>query len=447
MIVSRHGKRAVLASFAALLAALVSCPVRAASPPTTIYPTGSFPLDVSHVQAALDGGGTVLLKATNAGGLPTAFNFGPSTRHGGRVRIHNDVAITGERVGGSMTTIAGGYLPIVELVPAKTHITGLVFEAPAGAAIVILASTGTEIDGNVINGVVPVLLSLGFTDGDGIDLFGNDDPANAITGKVRITGNVIRNLTADFANGMQLDEVAADVEITGNTVQFPESNGSIQTVGITAFRSHGTVTISRNTISMGPGSTDAFPAPIFAGGEHEARYRISDNDIQSDHPNGDGIILNGGDFSEPTNGANVTANRVRINSTFPGLGGAGVSLYGAVNGSIVSGNKIEGASAFALQITQGFLGGESAAGNRLLGNDISGHVDLTADVYLDVNTSDTLVAGSCVTAIDLGVANRVNCGQNGHASAGRRAGSGRRGLGPYVRRELIEQAKASGEGH
>ena len=50
---------------------------QAVSPPTTtVYPTGSFPLDVQNVQAAINAGGTVLLKATNAADQPIAFNFG-----------------------------------------------------------------------------------------------------------------------------------------------------------------------------------------------------------------------------------------------------------------------------------------------------------------------------------------------------------------------------------
>src|SRR5262249_38110664 len=161
-----------------------------------------------------------------------------------------------------------GVNAIVGAVPARTRIAGIDFEAPAWAAIVLIASTGTEITGNVVNGVVPVMLAFGFTDGDGIDLFGNDDP-HGITGQASITGNLIENLTADFANGVQLDEVVADVDISGNTVLFPQCNGFIQTVGLTAFRSHGAVTISHNSIYMGPGSLDSFPTPIFAGGEDE----------------------------------------------------------------------------------------------------------------------------------------------------------------------------------
>ena len=54
-----------------LTSLLVAGSACAAPAATVVYPTGSYPLDVQNVQAALDGGGTVLLKATDAGGAPT----------------------------------------------------------------------------------------------------------------------------------------------------------------------------------------------------------------------------------------------------------------------------------------------------------------------------------------------------------------------------------------
>jgi hypothetical protein len=391
-----------------------------AAPPgtTTVYPTGSFPLDVHNVQAALDRGGTVLLKATNAAGQLTAFNFGaPDPNIGGGVNLNTDVTLIGERVGTHMATINGGYIPILGFVPVKTHIEGIDFETPLASAITLLASTGTEIVGNRINGVVGVLLVFGFTDGDGIDLFGNDDPQNAITGQVRIANNVIENLGADFANGMQLDEVAAEVEITGNTVNFPQSNGPIQTLGITAFRSHNLVSIVGNDVTMGPGSLDAFPAPILIGGDLDARYQVLANNVVSNHPNADGIIAQGGGFSEPTQGAVIAFNHIVINSAFIGFGGAGVSTYGAVNNSVVSANQIEGTSSFALQVAEGFSASSTSDSNRLVGNNISHHTATNVDVYLGTNTSNTFFAGQCDTFLDLGVNNRIACGHRHGLSA------------------------------
>ena len=58
---------------------------------TTVYPTGSFPLDMQNVQVAIDRGGTVILKATNAAGQPTPFDFGPpDPQVDGGVNLHTE---------------------------------------------------------------------------------------------------------------------------------------------------------------------------------------------------------------------------------------------------------------------------------------------------------------------------------------------------------------------
>ena len=119
---------------------LCSCLCGNAPRATVVYPTGVFPADGINVQAAADQGGTVILKATNRQGKPTAFNFGtPYPNHGGAgfasvagvtVSLNTDVAILGEQVGQKMTTINGGCNPILGLVPVKSKIEGIDFEAP-----------------------------------------------------------------------------------------------------------------------------------------------------------------------------------------------------------------------------------------------------------------------------------------------------------------------------
>jgi hypothetical protein len=398
---------------------------------TIVYPTGTFPTDGINVQAAADKGGTVVLKATNRQGKPTGFNFGtPDPNHGGTscsvagvtVSLNIDVAILGERVGQKMTTINGGCTPILGLVPVKSKIEGIDFEAPVGGAIILIASTGTEIVGNRINGVIGALVGVAsgfeFTDGDAIDLFGNDDPQNAVTGHAIIADNVIENLGAEFAIGMQLDEVSAEVDITGNTVRFPQSNGDVQTGGIAAFRSHSRVSIVGNDVSMGPGSLDSYPAPIAFGGDNDARYIVAFNSVAIDHPNGDGIIVTDGvddGDSSPTQGAQIFGNRVSINSSIAGqsgasyYGGAGVDVYGAVNNSLIAANVIRGTSAFGLDVAEGSVSTATSDSDQLLLNDISGHTSLITDVYFGANTSNLLFVGHCATDIDQGVDNKISC--------------------------------------
>lgn len=392
---------------ALLLLSLCANVAAEGDPETTVYPTGRFPLDVQNVQAAISLGGVVRLKAVDIAGNEAAFNFGPADVSGGFVVIRNDVALVGERQGLKMATISGGYIPVFSRLAVKTRIESIAFESPLGAAILLLASGGTDIVGNHINAVVGIRLRFG-TDGDGIDLFGNNDPANAFTGKVRIADNVIENLTADFANGVQLDEVSATVELTGNKIVFQRSLGRIQTIGITAFRSHNEVTIAGNEVTMGAGSNRAFPVPIFVSGDLDARYVIVRNNVVNQHPSGDGIEVTGGDFSQPTQKARIGENRVQLNSISNPYS-AGIAVFGAVNKSSVYENRIDGTGGNALQVAEGNFATSLADGNVIVDNHISGFEASVADVYLGTNSSNTRFEGRCESYVDLGVSNRITC--------------------------------------
>src|SRR5204863_6186984 len=153
-----------------------------AVPGTVIYPTGAFPLDVQNVQAAVDGGGTVILKATDTAGQPTAFNFGPPSLAGGHAELTTDVTILGERVGQFMTTITGGFTPFLDFEPVHVHIEGIDFEGPLDTPIALVSSTGAEIVGNVIRGNVPLPLFFGFSEVEGVFVSGFDNP---ITGRIK----------------------------------------------------------------------------------------------------------------------------------------------------------------------------------------------------------------------------------------------------------------------
>ena len=98
---------------------------------SVVYPTGVFPDDVQNVQAAVDKGGTVLLKAVNKKGVPTAFNFSTevqSAYQSGFVNLTANVALIGETLGHARTTISGGFGPIEGLLPVKSSIQGIDFE-------------------------------------------------------------------------------------------------------------------------------------------------------------------------------------------------------------------------------------------------------------------------------------------------------------------------------
>src|SRR6266576_5757478 len=74
-------RQLLIAGAIALIAATSATGGRAAAPGSAadrvVYPTGVYPTDVQNVQAAVDQGGTVVLKARSTAGVPTHFNFGP----------------------------------------------------------------------------------------------------------------------------------------------------------------------------------------------------------------------------------------------------------------------------------------------------------------------------------------------------------------------------------
>jgi len=375
---------------------------------TTVYPTGSFPLDVQNVQAAIDRGGAVVLKATNAVGQPTAFDFGPADPQTGTgVNLTTDVSILGERFGPYATTIRGGFNSILGLVPVTSTIQGIDFEGPLVSPIALIRSTGADIVGNRIRGIVPLLLFFGFTEVEGIFVSGFDDPQNAITGRIRIADNTIEVSDGDFANGMQFDEVSADIEVSGNTVRFTESNGVIQTLGILVFRSHGKADVVNNLVTMGPGDPDAFPVGIFVGGHSEARYVIRGNTIITDHPNADGMDVVGLPFSGSSQGAVIEGNHIIMHSLISTSGG--IAFAGAVRNSLMSANRIEGTSGNAIQVL-GLGSTLTADSNHAVGNDISQLSASDGDVFFGPDSINNLFAGHCNTYADLGIGNRILCG-------------------------------------
>ena len=424
-----------------LATAVLGCAVSSATAAdiTTVYPTGSFPLDVFTVQFAIDRGGTVLLKATNAAGVATPFDFGPADPFvGSGVNLNTDVVIIGERVGNFETTIKGGFLPILGLVPIKSRIQGILFDGPLDSPIVIVRSTGADIVGNRITGIVPMPLFFGASEIEGIFVSGFDDPLNAITGRINVIDNVIQIAGGDFANGIQFDEVAADIVIKGNTVNFIHSDGVLQTDGILVFRSHGKVDIVQNQVTMGNGDANAFPVGIFAGGHAEANYRIAGNSVVTQHPNSDGINVVGLSPDTATEQAMVQGNDVAMQSGT--ATSAGIVFAGAVRRSAVVANRVQGTSGNALQVL-GLSTDLVADSNRAVGNDISQLSSLFADIVLGFGALNTLVAGQCDTYIDIGVADRILCGMPVAIPSGMPVTASMRGPVMKVLTDAIDSAR------
>lgn len=387
--------------------------VEAGSAPVhVVYPTGLWPADVQKVQAAVDVGGTVLLKAHSADGAPTPFNFGTPERLPGRiVRLNTDVVILGETAGSSMTTIEGGQFPFLGVAKAHTRISGIHFVGPLVSAIIIVASTGAEIVGNRVTNVVGGFLPfLGLSEGRGIKFLGNSDPDGAITGRIVVSNNVLEDLHTDLSDAIVFDRVAADVVISANRVQNVGSSAMLLIDGA------GKVTIDKNHLEPGPGELGGFGFGngITIIGSRGASYRIAANRVLAENPLADGILLIG-DLA-PIERAVVLGNHVSLQGSDFGA----LTFLENVSEAVVSRNSIDGAGATALGLfTVGLAPDPVAASNVLAMNDVAAFNASAAHVFLDSHTTANTIVGCHGTVIDLGVENGVRgcAGPGGPASA------------------------------
>jgi hypothetical protein len=386
---------------AALGAALcLAGPSQAASatavPDRVVFPTGEWPADVENVQAALDQGGTVLLKAADASGRFMAFDFGPTLPGGGSVNLTTDVRLRGETVQGHMTTIRGGYFPILGTVPVRATISGIHFDGSGQVAIVIVSSSGLEITGNLITNVV------GDPDfGEAIGIFTWSVPSpEDISGTILIADNVIAvdpGGVANSADGVVVAGAVADVSVIGNRITGAHRQGMLM------YRT-GRVSVLGNLVVPGAGNPDIeFGNGVVVNSPLEDRVLIRDNTVMCANPFADGIILM--ERGSAVSGAVIDGNVVVMHGSVSGA----ISLYGAVGNSRVRSNRIWGDGAYALQVAQ-LDPGAMASSNRFLGNNLSGFTSSVADVFFDVNTGDNLLVGRCASVLDLGTNNHTTCG-------------------------------------
>jgi hypothetical protein len=366
----------------------------------TVFPTGIFPGDVERVQAALDRGGVVLLKSTDVRGRPTAFNFGPAEPGvGGTASITRDVVILGEQGRSGRTTIRGGSVPFASSARVHLSLINVKFEAPLEAALALTASAGALVIGNEVTGVVGAPF-FDVTDGPGMKFIGSGDPS-AFSGHIVVSGNVIRDLRAIFADGLVFQEVAARVTIAFNRIERVASNG------ILMHLPGGDVTILSNVITPGP-ATD----PIFSIGNGiqllgtaGGSYRIERNTITCENPLADGLVMWGGfnllrfEPGLPIEGTVIVGNEISMSGSCCGA----ITLFDSVSFSTISQNILRGTAewGFGLLAT-GAVPDTEAVGNTFAGNDISQLAVGTAHVFFFDHAHDNVFRGPSGTVVDLG---------------------------------------------
>lgn len=376
----------------ALLACVGHSSAAAASDAQIVRPTGMFPTDVENVQAAVDRGGLVLLKARDAAGVPTAFNFGPTDfDNGGVVELTHDVFIRGESIGRDHTIVRGGNIPFRGFDrPVRSVIQGIHFDGPGVAAVDLAMSSGAEFSFNRVTRVAGVDVG-GATEGIGFLAFGSD-----VTGDLIVTDNVIDGFTSDYREGILLISVAARVRILRNVVHGAHT-------GIAAI-SVSSITIDRNEIATGVAADPAFAGNSIVAAQLDpgARITITRNLVRCDDPNGAGIVLFTNARVNPITGAVIAGNHVTMSASI----WAGVELSGSVTDSLVVGNRIDGSGPYALWLSPSSDPADLASRNIAVANDVTAFRPTIAHVFLDVNTRENLVV-SRGTIIDRGIGNRI----------------------------------------
>lgn len=370
-----------------------------------VYPTGIYPTDVDSVQAAVSQGGTVLLKAKNTDGQPTAFEFG---FYGG-ILVTDDVRIFGEGSGSVMTTIRGGFIPVRGLAPVYLAVRGIRFEGPLYCAILSTASTGADLSNNFITGVIGVQIDPEMTKGNGIwflgrDIFGDNElNPYAISGSIIIADNTIEDVDASLGHGIVMVSFGADTTIAGNRIS------GVNTAGIATVLNTEVVRVEDNIILPGPERYSQYFSAgngIWSDWSLGGDFYFAQNTIVCENPMADGIVVSSTYLqSEPLPDPEIAIERNHV--TMLGAWGGGISLYQGFSSAYVGKNRIDGDGSWAIGVLSGDFPEVPMTANTFQGNNVSGFTSNIADYLLDVSTQNTVVLGKCGTVVDLGLANRV----------------------------------------
>jgi hypothetical protein len=374
---------------------------------TVVYPTGQFPDDVSNVQAAVDLGGTVLLKARNTANVFTPFNFGPAIEGSGTVFLNTSVRITGETVAGKMTTISGGGTPFRCYEPVNTAFHKLYFDGPRMAAVLVLDTDRFEFSRSHVARVVPFLW---YTE-DGVDVYKGQgiwiDVAGASQGTIVIEDNIFENCGlggAQLGYGLAIVSGESRVKIARNLIR------GANLAGIILIWPGAETLIEDNTIVTGPGDIE----PRFHGNAihllgawnrvQNTPVIIRNNDMRVEGPEAQGIFA----FGDEVQNYKVQNTVIEKNLITVTNGLTGIGMWGEVWNSHIRNNRLRGDATYAMLLGAGFFDPtEPSMSNLFVGNNIATFDSSVADVFFDTNTVNNVLKGHSGTVIDLGTDNRI----------------------------------------
>ena len=392
---------ALVASGTATGAFAMSGPVTAYAYAAVVYPTGQYPADVTNVQAAIDQGGSVLLKSTNTAGQPTAFNFGLPQPGSGRVNVTRDVGIHGEQVSAAMSTIEGGYIPIYVHPGVNVSISGIDLEHPLFDGIYLKYAASGHVEGNRIEHVVgQFFYSPSVSTGSGILTIGG--------GSYVIDNNIIDDIDAmaGIGVGQYLSQGRAEIDgniVSGTNTIAIESGGSVS------------VRIENNTTIPGPerNPNGSFGVGIEVNGPGD--YYVSDNTAVCENPNA--LCILGFGPGPALSSPQIVNNHVTTRTGFNGA--IGIAVLGQVSNAYIGQNQVDGTGAAALSTLAACCRfANDLAAESFVGNDIARFTGSLADVFFDQPTHDTFLEGFSGTVIDLGTNDSITGFTNASAANG-----------------------------
>ncbi len=367
-------------------------------------------LDIEAVQAAVDKGGSVLLKGT--------FNFGQK----GQVKIKNDVEVIGESDGKGkpLTKIMGGFWTFHSPLPStepplpgpgpKVKIKNIHFDGATWTPMHFPYISGAEISGNNITNVHPFPVPVKWPGGDKLlvtagvlmgSRFAHREKLlpGATTGHLIVNDNNIdlrcENPKMTMGQGVFfLWTWGATIEIKRNRVRNVSRNSIESLDNYLDEEGRGSVLVAENNI-VTPKLGIPFPGPSTPNGivvgwfldmtggsdpSRNSKITVIRNFVQTNGETSGGIISLG-------DGIAILGNRVQVKR---GAKSAGVIHIGS-NGFIAR-NKIDGSGAFAMQAVP--WRDIKTNGNTFAWNDVKEFKAAAAD-FLCVGNKNTLVGTSC----------------------------------------------------
>ena len=374
---------------------------------TVVYPTGQFPADVNNVQAAVNLGGAVLLKARNAANVFTPFNFGPAVEGSGTVLLNTNVSITGETVAGRMTTITGGDTPFRSYQPVDVAIHKLYFDGPRMAAVLVRATDRFQFTRSHVARVVPFLW---YTE-EGVDVYKGQgiwvEVSGSSPGTIVIEDNFFEDCGlggAQLGYGLAIVPGESRVRIARNIIR------GANFAGIILIWPGAETLIEDNTIVTGPGDIE----PRFSGNAihllgswnrvQNTPVIIRDNEMRVEGPEAHGISAFGDEVvNYKVQNTVIENNRITLTNGLTGIG-----LWGAVLNSDVKHNRLRGDAQYAMLLGAGFFDPtETSESNKFAGNNLATFDASVADVFFDTNTVNNVLRGHSGSVIDLGTGNRI----------------------------------------